>query len=90
MCAPAIRVAPESLFVGAFVSSQLGLGSRAFRARAATAIIIFLPPGPIYSLNSYVDDNSCLLESSLPHLFFHDVKNKLIDASHRDIYLYQC
>jgi hypothetical protein len=33
MSAPAIREAPEFLFVDAIVSSYLGLGSRALRAR---------------------------------------------------------
>jgi hypothetical protein len=35
------------------------------------------------SLNSYVDDNSCLLVSSLPALLY-------TMSSERDVYIYQC
>jgi hypothetical protein len=51
------------------------------RARAATAIIMFCRPNQ-FSRSSYVDDNSCLLVSSLPSLF-----NSM--TSHRDIYIYE-
>jgi hypothetical protein len=36
-----------------------------------------------FSRSSYVDDNSCLLVSSLPSLFY-------TVSSHRDIYIYEC
>jgi hypothetical protein len=44
--------------------------------------LVFCPPDQ-FSRDSYVDDNSCLLVSSL-HLYFYTM------ISHRDIYIYKC
>jgi hypothetical protein len=49
---------------------------------AAQAEQVFCRPDQC-SRNSYVDDNSCLLVSSLSSLFF-------MMTSHREIYLYEC
>jgi hypothetical protein len=45
-----------------------------------TAIIIILPPGPM-SRNSNVDDNNCLLVSSLLHLFYDVLASKRLQIS---------
>jgi hypothetical protein len=51
-------------------------------SHASSCILMFCRPDQ-FSRISYVADNSCLLESTLPSLFY-------TMTSHRDIYIYEC
>jgi hypothetical protein len=71
---PAIRVTPESLFVGAIVMSELRLLVVEACARVLQRQLkLFCRPDQCSLTNSYVDNNICLISEYLTFFIFRDV-----------------
>jgi hypothetical protein len=69
----------HSAMIAGHGRGRAGVVSRV--SNRAICLMFFRPDQ--FSRSSYVDDNSCLLVSSLPSLLF-------TMSSHRNIYIYKC